>query len=208
MSTTLQIFAFPWQMDEYIMFHTLACTQTPQQLNTYREACSAYPISLGSFQYQRSYAYVGAASSLLFAPFHWVLPYEWTNYFVGMIYLFGTVIGIKKSFRLSRVTTLSIALAFPLSYGMIHDGGPVRLSALVIAWTPIICAKATSSKRNLLMWTFFLSGIWIFATEDKPFFFYMITGLKFKKIHFISNSLFQSITIINYLIHHQIVIIM
>jgi len=176
-SIALQMFAFPWQMDEFIMFHTLACTQSSQQLNIYREACLAYPISLGSLEYQRSYQYVGAISSILYAPFHWVLPYEWTNYFVGMIYLFGVVTGISKSFRLSRITTLIITLAFPLSYGLIHDGGPVRLTALVIAWTPFICNKAILSNKNLQVLTVFLSGIWVLATEDKPFFLFLIPGV-------------------------------
>jgi hypothetical protein len=59
----------PWNMDEFIMYHVLACWEPSQQLNVYRGSCIGHPTQLGPIDFQRSYAYIGITSSLLLAPF-------------------------------------------------------------------------------------------------------------------------------------------
>ena len=51
-------------MDEYIMYHTLACWSPEQQLNIYRESCNSNLITFGPLTYNRSFLYTGITSSV------------------------------------------------------------------------------------------------------------------------------------------------
>ena len=83
---TAAIALLPWHMDEYVMFHSLACWDPLQSLNTYREPCPGNPTQLGILNYHRSYAYIGVASSLLFAPLHYLFPSLATNSLAGILW--------------------------------------------------------------------------------------------------------------------------
>jgi hypothetical protein len=165
----------PWIMDEFVMYHALACTQKSQQLNLYREACGAYPIHLGPLHYQRSFAYIGGLSSVLYAPFHALWNSIAMNYVVGALALFGIAHGLCRSFALpARYATLAM-LFFPLLYVTIHDAGPVRISLLAVAWTPVFLARVIRGPRPSAVLALII--LWLAATEDKPFFVFLMPGI-------------------------------
>lgn len=168
------VLLIPSHMDEYGMYHALACSQAAQQVNVWREACGAYPISIGPFQYERSYGYIGAASSVLYAPFHAVWNSVWMNYALGAAFVVLQVVGLARSFRLPRRLLPALAMFFPLAFSSIHDGGPTRISMTVLAWTPYLVTRFARN-RSLFAAIGVIAG-WTVAIEDKAFFAYLMPG--------------------------------
>lgn len=178
---TAGIALLPWHMDEYVMFHSLACWDTLQNLNTYRESCTGNPTQLGPLSYYRAYAYIGIASSLLMAPLHLILPSLGTNSLAGILWAGLAGLGLTKSLNLSWKYIGIIFLYFPISYSLIHDGGPIRLSLLTICWIPYLLERLLQQKRQaikILIWLL-IFGLWAGSTEDKPFFLYLVPGSYF-----------------------------
>jgi hypothetical protein len=95
------VFLIPWHMDEFIMFHRSACSYEPQKLNVYHESCLAYPINFLGLDYYRSYIHVGASSSIIFFPVFYFFASPWANYFIGIIILGLTILGLVKSLNLN-----------------------------------------------------------------------------------------------------------
>ncbi len=173
-------FLIPTHMDEYVMFHRLACVELSQQIPGFRESCQDYGIKFLNFEFHRSYSYIGTASSIAASPFFFVLKNLWVNFVIGIIYLLGIALGLKKAFNLKNSLVLVVFLSFPLLYSFIHDGGPIRISALVITWTPVLIRKYLDKKnRNRYVWLLALISSWVIAMEDKPFFVYLIPGAVF-----------------------------
>jgi hypothetical protein len=171
------IHLIPSHMDEFIMFHRLACQEPAQQILGFREGCEDYEISLFNYEFHRSYSYIGVSSSIIAAPLFLVFNGLWVNFLIGLIHLVLVFIGFAKSFNLGRSSILFGFLSFPIVYGFLHDGGPVRLSALAISWTPVILKKYLDSANIYrFFWLFGLIFLWTIATEDKPYFLYLIPG--------------------------------
>ena len=170
-------FLLPWNMDEFVMYHALACWQESQRINTFNESCFWYQTNIGPWSYYRSYAYIGVASSILLAPFHFFAPYFWTQYVIGFVLLVSISLGLVKSFRLSWRYSPLVMLVFPLVFGVLHDSGPSRLSLLVIAWTPAMATKFLGTARRSRLWLIPLLISWVVAIEDKPFFGFLLPGL-------------------------------
>lgn len=178
LSTLLIAVLIPWHMDEFIAYHALACWQPEQQMNAFRESCAAYPTQLGPWEFQRSYSYVGIASSLVMAPFHALWSAPWVTYVVGALFLAATALGVIKSLDLAPRLVPIVIVFFPLAFTVLHDGGPVRLSLLALAWTPFIAAKyLLGSLSTRVWWGSGLVLMWMTATEDKPFFLYLTPGI-------------------------------
>ena len=175
------IAALPWHMDEYIMFHRLACLDSIQPFNNFEHSCFrpdlrfTLPIGLS---YERSFSYGGIASSLIQAPFQAIWDNLETPRIVGFFFLIASGFGISRSFRLGKTGTVLTCLWFPIAYSLIHDGGPVRISFLALSWTPFICNKFAEAKKPALQISLAiaLSLLWAFSAEDKPYFFYLIPG--------------------------------
>jgi len=69
------IVLLPWQMDEYIMFHQLACWDPTQAINTFEYSCFKPELLIKlpiSISYYRSFGYGGITSSLIQSPFQHV----------------------------------------------------------------------------------------------------------------------------------------
>ena len=170
--------AIPWHMDEFIMYHVLACWQPEQQLNSYRESCTAYPTELGPWEFQRSYLYAGITSSLILAPFFALVPSIWTPYAVGALFLGAIALGLTKALGLPLRFALVGIVFFPLLFTVLHDGGPVRLALMALVWTPVLAAvylRARQLPKALIILA--VSSLWMLATEDKPFFLFLIPGI-------------------------------
>jgi hypothetical protein len=167
----------PWNMDEFLPYHSLVCRQPAQQLNTFVESCFAYATNLGPIHFFRSYLYVGVSSSILYSPFYAITSSIWMHYFVGACALAATAWGLKKSFGFKFSMIPAMAMFFPLMFTQLHDAGPVRIGLLVMAWSPVVVAKYFNSTRFRYIWVFLLSIMWVVATEDKPFFLFLIPGI-------------------------------
>lgn len=179
----------PWHMDEFGMLHRLACWQTAQQVNVYRESCFDYPISILGIEYFRAYQYAGITSSILAAPFYYIFKSIWMNYVIGFLFLIGILVGIQKSFGLPKRIILIGLIFFPLTFTVLHDAGPVRVSLLTLAWSPYFILKFLNANRlRSTAWLVTLSGLWILSTEDKPYFLYLIPGIVLLVISAIINS--------------------
>ena len=188
LSVLLVVTTIPWNMDEFIMYHVLACWEPSQQLNVYRDSCIAHPTQLGPIEFQRAYEYIGITSSLLLAPVHALSQSIWTPYAVGALALVATVWGLVKSFMLPRRIMPVMLLFFPLVFTMLHDAGPVRVGLLVLAWTPIVTAQYLKAERSRIMWLALLVVMWAVAVEDKPFFLYLISGIALLSIASLSSK--------------------
>lgn len=187
---TVAIALLPWHMDEYVMFHSLACWDPLQSLNTYRESCPGNPTSLGNLSYYRSYAYIGIASSLLMAPLHFIFPSLAANSLSGILWVGLAGLGITKSLKLNWKYAGIIYLYFPISYSLIHDGGPIRLSLLTICWIPYLFDRLQNQRRcwaKMLIWLL-IFGLWVGSVEDKPFFMYLVPGSYFFVLACIKNT--------------------
>lgn len=175
---TAGISRLPWHMDEYVMYHTLACWNPTQQLNSFREACPGNLTQLWEATYYRAYAYIGITSSLLMAPFHALWPSLAMNTWVGIAWTALSGLGLTKSLKLQRAYLGAIFLYFPISYSIIHDGGPIRASFAAICWLPYLLERLMSDRskvRKLMIWLLTLA-LWLICIEDKPFFLYLVPG--------------------------------
>lgn len=175
------IIFLPWHMDQYVMFHRLACENPAQALNTFREYCPGPYTKLGDFILYRSYSYIGAASSIIQAPLQLIYDRLITVQLAGLIFLILSLLAIKKSFFLPIWSVAIMLLYFPLSYSLIQDGGPVRLTFLAIGITPYLLYKAYYQRVKIksFLSIFLMYGLWFASVEDKPFFMYLLPGLFF-----------------------------
>ena len=168
------IIILPSHMDEFVMFHRLACWNPIQALNTFRESCPGPLTRLGIVEFHRSYAYIGIASSLIQAPIFSIFQSSAAIYITGIIFLMASIFGLQASFQLPRWTALIFILFFPLSYSVIHDGGPIRLTVLTICWTPWLIHSTLANKKYRAPLFMLLAALWLLSTEDKPFFLYLV----------------------------------
>jgi hypothetical protein len=175
----LVVRTIPWNMDEFVQYHVLACTQASQQLNVYRDSCLAYPTALGGWTFHRSYDYIGVTSSVLLWPFLAVTHSLRAHYAEGVVALVLVAAGIALTLRLGRAAIPVLLLFFPLTFTVLHDAGPVRVGLLVLAWTPVVVRRYVVTAR----WpakaglAALVIVAWLVATEDKPFFLYLIPGI-------------------------------
>ncbi len=173
----ITVIKVPWNMDEFLAYHALACRETAQKLNIFRESCFAYSTNIGPIHFFRSYQYVGVASSILYAPFHALVNSIWTHYLVGALALVAIAWGLKSSLNFNRSMIPAFVLFFPLLFTVLHDSGPVRIGLIVMAWSPVFFVKCINSKRYPYVWLVLTSIMWMIATEDKPFFVFLIPGI-------------------------------
>jgi hypothetical protein len=173
------IVTIPWNMDEFIMYHALACREPSQRLNDYwfTERCANYPIRLGPWVYQRSYDYIGATSSLLLTPFRLVWSSIWLPFVLGAAFLIAIAFGLVRALAVPRHYAPLAVLWFPLLYAVIHDQGPVRISLLVIVVTPLIVVRCLGARLlGCIGWGSIIVTLWVVAMEDKPYFGLLIPG--------------------------------
>ena len=173
------VFFIPIHPDDFSSYHALACGFSPQKVNTFHSPCNSYFHQFGPFDYQQSYEYVGIASSIIMGFFIHVINPLIAHYIWGLIALIITSLGLYKSFKIQKHWIL-IFLYLPVTYPILHDDSPIRLSIIFFAWTPFLLIKAKESGKLLRIGIyFFISMGWLLSTEDKPFFVYLLPGLFF-----------------------------
>jgi hypothetical protein len=168
----------PFDMDEFLPYHSTACGFASQQLNVYEGACGAYPTSLFGFEFQRSFNYVGASTGWLMAPLLATWPSLWAHTASGIVFLLLCAAGVIVSLKLSWRFAPAALMYFPLTYGLVRGLGPIGISMAVIVWSPVLLrvfAKTQSRWLRLAAFAAMALG-WMIATESKPFFLFLIPG--------------------------------
>ena len=168
-------FVVPWHMDEFVMYRAYLCWSPIQQLNTFGESCDSYATSLAGIDFHRSYTYIGVTSSLLIAPLAKLLPFIWMPAVLGIGFVVLGALGIQRGFQLSPKVIPALMLVFPIAFAVIRDSGPVRISFLVVCWSPVLISAFLRTRH--WRWVLLLAVSWAVAAEDKPFFLYLIPGI-------------------------------
>ncbi|RAI40829.1 hypothetical protein [Rhodoplanes roseus] len=177
------ILLVPPNMDEVLPFHALACRIHPAAvLNTFREPCDGTYVLHGPFglAIMRSYAYVGGLSAVLYAPFHAVWPGITTQYLVGLGWLVLFAALLAGSAR-RPLLAFCLALAFfPFVLQLVHDTGPIRVSAVAFAGSAVLVRRFAGRGVSLQIAGGAVAGLlFALALEDKPFLVYLLIPAAF-----------------------------
>jgi hypothetical protein len=169
----------PFDMDEFLPYHSTACGFPSQQLNVYEGGCGAYPTSLFGFEFQRSFNYVGASTGWLLAPLLAVWPSWWAHTASGIVFLIICTVGVVVSLRLSWKFAPAALLYFPLTYGLVRGLGPIGISMVALVWSPVLLRVFVRTQSAWRRWAVVvgMALAWIIATESKPFFLFLIPGV-------------------------------
>lgn len=182
-------------MDEFIVFHPLACHLYPfAGLHSFVEPCDGvYDLKLGDYWLPlRSYIYTGSSPALLYLPFRMIWPSVNSFLLYGILLFMAFVWGAKKTLNLSLPVTLSaVVFFFPLAYQMIHDTGPVALQVIAMALAPFLLRQALESQKIRRKALFYLpSGILLFfAIESKPLFLSILPAFVIANLALINSEL-------------------
>jgi hypothetical protein len=172
-------FWFPLDMDEILPYHQIACDAAAQRASVYTAACNGYPTQFGPFEFQRPFNYVGASMGWLMFPVFAVTKALWLHTAFGVVVLVLAAWGVVKSVRLNVWFLPAAIVYFPIAFATIHDTGPIRISLVVLAWTPVALRsylRSTGRWKRLLLAAILLIG-WLAATESKPYFMFLIPGV-------------------------------
>jgi hypothetical protein len=101
------------------------------------------------------------------------------HYVLGILALILFILGMQKSFDIGRNWIL-ILFYYPITFPILHDAGPVKISIVIFSWTPFMIQKAANSnKLKKYAWYSLIALCWLLATEDKPFFVFLLPGIFF-----------------------------
>jgi hypothetical protein len=101
------------------------------------------------------------------------------HYVLGILAFILFIVGMQKSFQIGKNWIL-ILFYYPITFPILHTAGSVKISIVVFSWTPFMIQKAAnSSKLKKYSWYFFIALSWLLATEDKPFFIFLLPGIFF-----------------------------
>lgn len=177
--TVAAVLRVPWNTDEFLPYHPLACHQVGQRLNSFGEACGDYPTRLGPLHYERAYHYTGAISSVLLHPVFGLWHSLHAHELLGLAALCAVGCALSSSLGLQRRSALLVACYLPLVFSLVRDTGPVRVSLVVMAVAPLLVARhlAAVSPLRSLGWGLLLAVVCLLATEDKPFFVFLLPGI-------------------------------
>lgn len=169
----------PFDMDEFLPYHSIACGNLAQQLNVYEGACGGYPTSFFGLEFERAFNYIGASSGWLMAPVFAVWSSLWAHSLIGVVFLLLSAVGIVTSIRLPWKFLPALLLYFPIDFAVIHDTGPIRISFLVMAWSPVVLRHfmLTESWVRKTLLVIGLSAAWMLANENKPYFIFLVPGI-------------------------------
>ena len=175
------IYMSPWHMDEFVMFHRYGCGQPAQALYADWPGSNCdnqdLPFSILGLTYNRSYPYIGILSSVIIAPVASIYDSPSASILFGLLTLLLFAWLIAKAANLAAHYSLLVFLFFPVTYSILHDSGPIRLSILAIPILLIASRQLYShvNLRSVCVAAFSVSTC-LLALEDKPFFAYLLPG--------------------------------
>lgn len=173
------ILFIPSHPDDFSTYHAFACSQSFQNLNTYHAPCNFFWHEFGFIRYQQSYEYIGVADSILMKIAVVILPAFVAHYALGILAFILFIVGLKKSFDIGKNWIL-ILFYYPITFPILHTAGSVKISIVIFSWTPFMIQKAVKSHTlKKYTWYSLIALCWLLATEDKPFFIFLLPGIFF-----------------------------
>lgn len=179
------------------MFHRYGCGQDAQSaFSTWTGSnCGKgnLPLSIFGVTYDRSYPYIGIASSITIAPLASIFDAPEASMFAGLLSLLLYSLLLCIQLDVSLRYSLFPAIYFPLAYSLVHDSGPIRLSVVAI---PVIgiAIRLLYEKLNIrsLLMACLSIVLAIVALEDKPFFVYLFPGIVFLSLALVPDFRIQT----------------
>jgi len=173
------ILFIPSHPDDFSTYHAFACSQSFQNLNIYHAPCNFFWHDFGFVRYLQSYEYIGVADSILMKIAVFFIPPFVAHYALGILAFILFIIGMQKSFDIGRNWIL-ILFYYPITFPILHTAGSVKISIVIFSWTPFMIQQAANSNRlKKYSWYSFIALCWLLATEDKPFFVFLLPGIFF-----------------------------
>lgn len=146
--------AIPYNMDEFVHYHALACAGAAQarELPTIRDGCGYYdlrPPLAGRPLPLRSYLYIGSVPALPFYPFFKLVADPRAVRIAGACcFLLSTLLAARLA-RVSGTAAALAALVFPVWLTtFLVDEGPVGLSATLVLAALLAARRALEAQRG------------------------------------------------------------
>ena|GEM_PF-1117580 len=169
----------PMNMDEALAYQPLACLSHPFSVfHVFEEGCDGrYDLTtFFGFRIMGAYHYVGALSSILYAPFYFLFHTPRAQYFYGLVFFVLFALLLSRLTAKPQITLPIILSFFPFVFQFIHDTGPVKFSLLAFPLGAMLLRGCASAKLPLLRYAYALAlalGA-LLAIEDKIFFVYLL----------------------------------
>jgi len=149
--------AIPYNMDEFVHYHALACATAPQErgLPPFRDGCGLYDLRLPFTSEPlplRSYLYVGSLPVAPFYPFWLALRDPVAARVQGAVFAFVALFLAARLLGVRCSSVLLATLVFPVFLvTLVVDQGPVGISAVLflgalLALTRGVAAGAPASR--------------------------------------------------------------
>lgn len=145
--------AIPFNMDEFIHYHALACATAPQErgLPAFRDGCGLYDLRLPLAPAPlplRSYLYIGSAPVVPFYPFWRVIGEPVAARVQGACFALVSLLLAARLVGARRRSVALAALVFPLLLvTFVVDEGPVGLSAVVFLAALLALRRGLRAER-------------------------------------------------------------
>lgn len=168
-------------MDEFLNFHYLANDNPAYKATegTFLGYKDPMLYLFGKYEYKMSFYYVGKTSSFLFYPFYKIFPLETALAIYNLVFYFILCWLLKVACRWKNWQVWAFAFAYPVLFAFLHDGGPLKVSALAFPLTALAFQTIIGSAG--LYKKVFVSALigvyWCIALEDKIFFLYLLPSV-------------------------------
>ncbi len=154
----------PYNMDEFSLYHTLACHYYPNNLlNTFRVGCLEFDLMLPFTKVYlplREYTYMGSLTSVYFTPIFLIWKNPESVRFMGIIFLALESILYSKLFNLKfKYIFIGLTVFFPYFFQHIVDTGVVGFQ-ITLFLTSLLLIRTWVKKKNIIFP--FLSFLLIF----------------------------------------------
>jgi hypothetical protein len=176
----LLMFNVPPMMDEMMPYHVLSCLSHPgAHYNSFSQPCDG-SLDLTILKMKlplRAFAYVGAFSSLLYAPAFELVRNFHSARFLGVVSIVVCGVGIWRLTRASPLTVLAVVgLSFPFVFQMMTNTGHVGFQCSLVVWIPILLRKLMCAERRIqaLGLSLLVGGLLFLGIEQKPLFLLFI----------------------------------
>ena len=181
---------FPFTMDEFLVYHPLACLLYPlNELNSFRMGCASFDLAPLSaifttplFLPLRSYSYVGSISGLLYFPFYLIWPSPYSARFLGILMLAIQALCIQKLYRVHVIKAFLILLCyFPYAVQHLIDTGQLSFQTTSIFLYPLLVHSWIRSllqgKRSAFLYPALIGLLLFFCTWIKISYLFLLPAI-------------------------------
>jgi hypothetical protein len=170
----------PYNMDEFVHYHTIMCHHYKYNaINTFRESCKGYDLNLfntGLILPLRAFSYTGSFPSFYYYPIFLIWKSPLSARFLGIIFLLLQALILGKIFKIKyEYIFIGLVTFFPYFFQHIVDTGPVGFqitSVFIIYYFFIRWFKDFKIICPILISITIFLGIW-----TKLSYFWLIPGI-------------------------------